>query len=174
MKTPILALSLVLTSTSLFANESDIMNSQKEKSNGVYVNADKFSIGENIEVFNVGVGYQETRVNNLFWSVGGQVGVNTNLPDSATEILVSTEGKFGYSFNNVPGQVVQLIPYVGASVGSAVYEGTYSSNTEFFTKIFLGGEIRLADTVGVYFNQGVMTMSGSNKNFTELGARISF
>ncbi|QUM75832.1 hypothetical protein HWV00_06070 [Moritella sp. 24] len=174
MKTPILALSLVLASTSLFANESIITDTQKEKSNGVYINAGQFSIGDNFEILNIGVGYQETRINNLFWSVGGQAGINMDLPDDEAQVLVSAEGKLGYSFNNVPGQVIQLIPYVGVSVGADVNEDSYSSGSEFFTKVFVGGEIRLTDTVGVYFNQGMMTISGSNKNFSELGARISF
>jgi len=170
MKKSILALSVVLASGSAFAAYEDkgegyITASQLTTLyDGSYVDIESEFIG-------LGGGWQSSKPNALYLQLGGQLSMNQDLEGDDSENIISLETKIGYSFD---GEAVTFIPYFGSSLGIDMYEMNGYSDSEFVTRIFVGAELRVIQTVGLYFNTGVLTAFETNFDFSEVGLKVSF
>jgi len=151
----------------------------KKDEHEIYLTVSNIEIEDSVEYLTFGVGGQSVEKNALYTQIGGQFSTLSNAPDNISEKIINLETKIGYSFD---GEHVAFIPYVGASVGILMYDYEYNygygsteiSDTEFLTRLFVGAELRVAQTVGVYFNTGVVTVFDTNLDFSEIGVKVSF
>ncbi|EDM66184.1 hypothetical protein PE36_00265 [Moritella sp. PE36] len=187
MKKTILALSIVLASSSVFAKPdtrnqssqvkevSQVEEKAESAEREIYLTVSNIEIEDSVEYLTFGVGGQSIEKNALYTQIGGQFSTLSDAPSGISEKIINLETKIGYSFN---GEDVAFIPYVGASVGVLMYEiesrNSTVSDTEFLTRLFVGAEFRVADTVGIYFNTGVVTVFDTNLDFSEIGLKVSF
>jgi len=62
--------------------------------------------------------------------------------------------------------------FIGSSLGIDMYEMNGYSDSEFVTRIFVEAELRVIQTVSLYFNTGVLTAFETNFDFSEVGLKV--